>query len=267
MAPRFDAPLLARLPDLRGIVAYASGTDFLDLPLLTRRGVTVVNLPDYCTASVAEHALGLLLTLAHRIHLGHDRSRGLVPDSTSLRGFELAGRALGVVGLGRIGGRVARAAQALGMRVVATDPRPRPLGDVPLLTLPDLLRAADAVTLHLPTTLGAPSLLGAAELALLRPGAVLVNVSRASLVDPRAAAAAVRAGTLRGYAVDDVVFGPGDADLLAEGRVVQTGHCAWWADEVLARGGEQWLRATTALTRGLLAAEVDEVAEVAEVAS
>jgi phosphoglycerate dehydrogenase-like enzyme len=123
----------------------------------------VVNLADWCIASVAEHALGLLLTLAHRIHLAHDRFRGLAPPTTSLRGFELTGRTLGVVGLGRIGSRVAASGRALGVRVIATDPRLRPAGGVPPRSLPDLLRAADAVTLHVPATFQAAPLIGAAS--------------------------------------------------------------------------------------------------------
>jgi phosphoglycerate dehydrogenase-like enzyme len=260
VAPHLDAALLAQLGRLRGIVVYATGLDLLDLPLLGAHRVVVRNLPGYSTVSVAEHTLGLLLALAHRIHLGHDRARGLVPPTTSLRGVELAGRTLGVIGLGRIGGRVAASARALGMHVVAHEPGPLAPVGVPLLTLHDLLRTADAVTLHCPAVHRAPPLLGPAELALLSPDALLVNTSRPSLVDTAAVIAAIRAGRLRGYAVDDEVIGPEDADLSAEGRILQTGHCAWWTDEALARGAAAWTRATIDLVRELAVPAMQEVA-------
>lgn len=243
VAPPIDETLLAALPRLRGIALYATGYDFLDTELLARHGVVLTHLATYSATSVAEHALGLLLTLSRRIHLGNDRSRGYVHAATSLRGFELAGRTLGVVGLGRIGSRVAELAQALGMRVVAADPRERTgqLSGVRTLELGALLEQADAVCVLCSARYAGEAIISGPELAAMRPGAVLVNASRASLVDTDAVAEAVRAGRLRGYGVDDVVFDPQlHGDLLTEGRVVQTGHSAWWSDEVLERGGAMW---------------------------
>lgn len=264
VAPPVDERLLAALPRLRGLALYATGHEFLDLAALRRHGVVLTNLPDYSTVSVAEHALGLLLSLSHRIHLGHDRCRGLVPPTTSLRGFELAERTVGIVGLGRIGRRFSHLARGVGMRVLATDPRTRQ-GDpeVPLLPLHDLLRSSEAVCVTCPAN-PRGTVLGAGELAEMRDGAVLVNVSRASLVDTRAAADAVRSGRLRGYAVDGVVCDPeADADLLTEGRVIQTGHSAWWSDEVLERGGAMWGENIRRLALGHPADVVEPVAALA----
>lgn len=241
VTPPVDGRLLAALPRLRALALYATGYDFLDLEVLRRHGVVLTHLPSYSTVSVAEHALGLLLCLSRRIHLGHDRSRGLVPPTTSLRGFELAGRTVGIVGLGRIGRRFGRLARDVGMRVIATDPRASDGSGVELTSLPELLRGADAICITCPATHRGEPILGARELAEMRAGAVLVNVSRASLVDTRAVTHAVRSRWLRGYAVDDVVCDlEADADLLTEGRIVQSGHSAWWSDEVLERGGAMW---------------------------
>lgn len=243
VAPPVDEPLLAALPGLRGIALYATGYDFLDLELLHRYGVVLSHLPEYSTVSVAEHALGLLLTLSRRIHLANDRSRALVPQGTSLRGFELAGRILGVIGLGRIGSRFTQLGRALGMQVLAADPREGravPEG-VTVVTHDELLERADAVVVLCSATYGSGPVVGPLELATMRRGSVLVNASRASLVDTDAVAAALRCGWLRGYAVDDAVFDrKAHGDLLAEGRAVQTGHSAWWSDEVLVRGGALW---------------------------
>ncbi|MBX9389801.1 2-hydroxyacid dehydrogenase [Streptomonospora nanhaiensis] len=243
--PAVDADLLDALPGLRGIILYATGYDHLDIALLRSRGVGLSILPGYATTAVAEHCLALLFGLATRLHLAHDRSRGAAPPTVSLRGVELGGRTLGVVGLGRIGGEVARMARALGMRVRGTDTDPAAAAraaasGVETTDLAGVL-AADAVAVCASHTFGAPPVIGAAELAALPEGALLVNVARASLVDTEAAVAAVRGGRLRGYAVDDAVVDPArDGDLLVQGRVLQTGHSAWWRDETLDRGARMW---------------------------
>lgn len=249
VAPDFDEALLRALPALRGLAVYATGYDFLDIDLLARRGVMVSVLPDYSTEAVAEHAIALLLALSCRLHLANDRSRRLCPPGVSLRGFELRGRSVGIVGVGRIGGRVAELARAFGMRVVGHDRRTRLVPGVAMVSLDELLRDSDAVVVSCPYERGASALIRQRELRCLREGAVLVNVGRAALVDHDAVADAVRSRRLRGYAVDDAVFDPG-ADIVQEGRVLQTGHSAWWRDEVLARGGAMWAEHTRRLAIG-----------------
>ncbi len=251
VTPVVDDALLDALPRLSGIALHATGTDLYDLDLLTRRRVALAMLPEYSTVSVAEHAMAMLLSLSRRVHLANDRSRGLVPATVSLRGFELSGRTLGVVGLGRIGTHIAGLARAFGMTVIAHDPAPRAVGDVPLVSLEQLLASSDVVVLACSRRWDDPPLLGAAELASMRAGAVLVVVSRAAAADSAAVCDAVRSGHLRGYAVDDVVVDPGrDGDLVAQGRVVQTGHSAWWSDEVLERGAHQWVDSMVGLLTG-----------------
>jgi phosphoglycerate dehydrogenase-like enzyme len=254
--PRLDEPLLARLPQLSGVVLYATGYDLVDVPLLRRKGVGLSVLPDYATGAVAEHTLALLLGLATRLHLAQDRSRGTAPRGASLRGVELTGRSLGIVGVGRIGARTAQLAQAFGMRVLGCDPdlaaRTRAAGlDIEVVELHTLLRRSDAVALTASSSFGDPPILGAAQLRRLRPGALLVNPARSSLVDTRAVVAALRAGQLQSYAVDDIVLDPAlDGDLLDQGRVLQTGHSAWWRDEVLERGACAWGKALLAAAVG-----------------
>lgn len=244
--PALDAPLLDRLPRLRAVALYATGYGHLDLDLLRSRGIGLTVLPDYATRAVAEHAIAMLMALATRLHLAHDRSRGLAPPETSLRGIELAGRRLGVLGLGRIGSAVAGLGAALGMRVAGCDPDPvaaarATAAGTPVLDLRRLLASSAAVIVCANETYGAPPVLGPHELDLLPDGALLVNVSRAGLVDTAAAVAAVRSGRLRGYAVDDTVLDVDEhADVLREGRVLQTGHSAWWRDETLERGRRMW---------------------------
>lgn len=252
--PRLDAELLRACPRLRRIVLYATGYEHIDLELLDDHGVSLSVLPEYATPAVAEHALALLLGLAARIHLANDRSRDLVPAATSLRGIELGGRTLGIIGVGRIGTHLARLADGIGMRVIGSDPDPaarvaaQERGTIMTHT-DELLERADVVALCCSTDPQQPLVVGAPELERMRPGGLLVNIGRPALVDHDAVAEALRSGRLRGYGVDDAVLDPA-CDLVTEGRVLQTGHSAWWRDEVLERGAEQFGRAVLAAVRG-----------------
>lgn len=254
--PRIDETLLDAAPRLTGIVLYAAGYDHLDLALLRERGIALSVLPAYATEAVAEHCLAQLLALATRLHLAQDRSRGTVASSVSLRGVELAGRTLGVVGVGRIGSRVAELGQAIGMTVVGCDVDPavrrgRAAAGTAMVDLRELLAVSDAVALCASAHESGRPIVGAPELRRLRAHAFVANVGRPHLVDTHAVVAAIRAGRLRGYAVDEVVLDPvRDADLLTEGRVLQTGHSAWWRDEVLRRGGDHWFEHIAAMLRG-----------------
>lgn len=251
VTPDVDGVLLGALPRLRGLVVYATGYDFLNVAEIRRYGVELSVLPDYSTTSVAEHTLGMILSMSRRIHLGNDRSRGVVPETTSLRGHELAGRTLGIIGCGRIGSRVARFGAAFGMTVLAHDIEPKPVREVDYVGRDHLLAHSDVVTLHCPMEFGAPPMIGAAEIARMRRGSLLVNSSRTALVDAEAVVAAIRSGHLRGYALDEAVLGgPAVADLLEQGRILQTGHSAWWSDEVLARGARMWTEHIAAMAEG-----------------
>jgi phosphoglycerate dehydrogenase-like enzyme len=242
--PVIDGSWLSRLPRLKGIAVFATGVDHIDMEWMHRHGVAVSRLPDYSTESVAEHAIGLMLTMSRRIHLSQDLVRGRVPAGTSVLGWELRGRTLGLVGLGRIGSRVAELARAFGMRVLGCDPR-RCLEGVIRVEMDELLMSSDVVSLHLPAAWRGGALIGRMELAAMKRGATLINVSRVTLVDPEAVVEAIDAGRLRGYAVDDVfpLMGKDErADRqIAEGRILQTGHTAWYSEEAIRRGHDTWI--------------------------
>ncbi|CAI6068659.1 2-hydroxyacid dehydrogenase [Cohnella sp. JJ-181] len=253
--PSIDGSWVSRLPRLRGIAVFATGVDYIDTALLKARGIALSHLPEYSSDSVAEHALGMMLTMTRRIHLSQDRVRGRVPPGTSVLGFELRGKTLGIVGLGRIGSRVAELAGAFGMRVLACDPRGRGAADgVRLVGLDELLASSDIVSLHMPAQWQGPAAFGEAELARMKTGATLVNVSRCALVDPYAVVHAIEEGRLRGYAVDDL-FPLADKDeraarQIAQGRLLQTGHTAWYSVEVLERGYDTWVDNLCGLATG-----------------
>jgi phosphoglycerate dehydrogenase-like enzyme len=259
--PALDDDLLGDLPRLRTVVLFATGHDALDLEALHRHGVALVAVPDYATVSVAEHALGLLLAMTSRLHLANDRSAGRCPPGVSLRGVEVSGRTACVVGLGRIGLHVARLLSALGARVVGVDPeaqaceRAAAIG-IDCVDLPDGIAVADAVILAASRGFGAPPLIDKDLLALIPAHAFLINVGRRELVDPSATLEALRQRRLRGYAVDDVVVDPAARDLVDElvgtGRLLQSGHSAWWTDEALHRGALLWGERIIAATQGRL---------------
>ncbi len=257
--PVLDEALVSRLPRLRHVVLYATGYEHVDLAVLDRHGVTLSVLPEYATTAVAEHALAMLLSLAARVHLAHDRSRGAVHADTSLRGVELGGRTLGVIGTGRIGRRLARLATGIGMRVLGTDVDPVAVAraernGIEMVGKEALLERSDAVALCASTERGAAPVLDAAAVMALRGGVLVVNIGRPALVDTAALMVALRAGWVRGYGVDEVVLGKdspaADLDLLRQGRVLQTGHSAWWRDEVLERGAAMFAAAVVAAAQG-----------------
>ena len=197
-----DAELFdAAGPRLRIVANFGVGYDSVDVKEATRRGIVVANTPDVLTEATAELTIALLLALLRRVAEGDRLVRrqedwALAP--TFMLGEGLAGKTLGIVGLGRIGSEVARLAEAFGMRVVHT----RGEGPYEELPLDQLLAEADVVSLHVPLTPQTRHLIGARELALTRPGAVLINVSRGPVVDEPALVEALSAGRIAGAALD-----------------------------------------------------------------
>jgi glyoxylate reductase len=188
-------------PNLRIVANFGVGYDSVDVEEATRRGIVVSNTPDVLTEATAELTIALLLALLRRVAEGDRLVRrheewALAP--TFMLGEGLAGKTLGIVGLGRIGREVARLAEAFGMRVVHT----RGSGPYQELPLDRLLAEADVVSLHVPLTPETRHLVGARELVLMRQTAVLVNVSRGPVVDEGALVEALTAGRIAGAALD-----------------------------------------------------------------
>ena len=215
------APVLEAGP-LRVVVKYGSGLDNIDLDAARALGVDVRSTPGANARSVAELTIALLLALARHVVV-HD---GLVRGGSWSRrtGIELEGRRLGLVGYGAIGREVARIARCLGMEVVAHDPLLSD-ADVELLALDDLLATCDAVSLHVPLDERTRGMIGRAELARMRSGALLVNTARGGLVDEEALAHALRDGHLGGAALDAFAREPpGESPLLELENVVLSPH-------------------------------------------
>lgn len=230
-----DAATLAAAPRLRAILVAATGYNHIDIQACRRRGILVCNARAYCTASVAEHTLALILALRRRLTEHRRAAVATWPDSTDFCVLdypmaELAGARLGIVGLGELGRAVARLATAFGMEVrVAQRPGggPQP-GRLPLH---ELLTEVDILSLHCPLNDQTRGLIGADALARMRPDALLINTARGGLVDETALLAALQAGRLGGAALDVLASEPPPADhpLLHAGlpQLIITPHVAW----------------------------------------
>lgn len=239
----FDRTVVEAAPALRVVARFGAGYDRVDVGACTARGIPVTVTPDANTTAVAEYTIALILALARRVP---DHHRNVLEGRwETIQGIELTGRRLGLIGLGRIGQEVARRATALGMVVgyhdiVRKTPEVEQSLQVQYMELDELLKWADIVSLHAPYVPGSRPLIGERELALMRPGALLVNTARGELVDEHALAEALRLGRLGGAALD--VFSqeplPRSHPLLMAPNVVLSPHAAAQTKEALHRMAE-----------------------------
>ncbi|MFT3876854.1 MAG: phosphoglycerate dehydrogenase [Propioniciclava sp.] len=227
-----DAAAIAAGEHLKVIAKHGVGVDNIDVAAAKAHGITVVNVPGANHAAVADLVFGLLLGLARHIVEAH---RSVVAGEwAKFHGPELSGKQLGIVGLGRIGCEVARRARGFGMTLLAYDPyapaeRFEAEGAARADDLDALFASSDMVTLHLPSS--GTTLVDERRLALMRPGALLINAARGDLVDEDAVAAALASGRLGGYAADAFASEPPvGSPLLAASNVLLTPHIGAFTD-------------------------------------
>jgi D-3-phosphoglycerate dehydrogenase / 2-oxoglutarate reductase len=239
-----DAEAIERARSLRVIARHGVGVDNVAVDAAARRGIPVLITPQANLRSVAEHVFALALAVSRNLILADRTVRdGRFASRDRLLGRELFGTTLGVIGLGRIGGEVARmAAQGFGMRVLGYDPwlpldRIRERDAEPAETLPDLLRACDLVTVHVPLSRKTRGLLGRRELALMRPGSLLIQTSRGGVVDEDALVDALRSGHLAGAGIDvyETEPPPEDHPFFSLDQVVLTPHTAALTEQAMRR--------------------------------
>lgn len=233
----FSADTLRQLPRLRFICVLATGYNIIDTEAAARQGVVVANIPAYSTMSVAQMAFAHILNITNHV-ASYARE---VADGkwTNCPDFcfwdsamtELAGKTMGIVGLGNIGMATARIAVALGMKVVAmtsksADTLPEGITPAPL---DDVLASADVVSLHCPLTPSTRHLINAASIAKMKPSAILINTGRGPLVDEQAVADALNGGRLAAFGADVLSQEPprGDNPLLSARNCFLTPHIAW----------------------------------------
>ncbi|WP_157265317.1 NAD(P)-dependent oxidoreductase [Azohydromonas aeria] len=206
---KVNGAVMDAAPSLKVISKHGSGTDTIDKAAAAQRGIQVKAAVGANAAAVAEHALALLLACAksvvqldERMHAGHW-------DKATHKSLELAGRTVGLVGLGAIGLRFARMAHAMDMRVIGFDPYARDLPDyVQSVDLETIWRESDAISLHCPLTADNAKLLNARTLAQCKPGVIVVNTARGGLIDEGALLEAVRSGQVRSAGLDSFAVEP-----------------------------------------------------------
>jgi D-3-phosphoglycerate dehydrogenase len=250
----------AALPRLKGVVRLGIGVDSLDLDAATELGIVVANVPDFCSEEVAEHALGLIFAVTRKLALADRKARRgeWVPGMDALMRpiRRLSGQTLGVIGLGKIGRSLARKARGLGLKVIAHDPHisaeAAQAAGVALLSLEELLSQTDILSLHVPVTAETQGMVNARTLALLKPGAILINTARGPVVDEAALAAALASGRLAGAGLDVLQEEPLRLPhpLTEFENVVFTCHYASMSEESYASMRQQVSDQTVQILRG-----------------
>lgn len=226
---KVTADVIAAGEKLRFIGRAGVGVDNIDVDAATARGIVVMNSPGGNTVSTAEHTIAVMLAVARRIPHAHASLVSGGWDRKAYRGTELAGKTLGVVGLGRVGREVARRMQAFDMHVIASDPFVTPdqaaAVGVRLVAFEELLTESDWVTVHVPLGTDTRGMIGAGEIARMRDGVVIVNCARGGVVVEDALLPALESGKVAAVGLD--VFDaepPGDHPLFAHPRSVFTPH-------------------------------------------
>jgi D-3-phosphoglycerate dehydrogenase / 2-oxoglutarate reductase len=237
---RFPAKVIEKLERCRALIRYGIGYDVIDVEAASRKGIVVVNFPDFCQREVANHALGLLLDCAKKISR-QDRWirsggwRGARSPFLQPMG-SIHGETVGLVGLGAIAREFHRRLVTLEMKVIAYDPYVKPeiaasLG-VELVSFEELLKRSDYVSIHVPLLPSTQGMFSAEKFALMKPTAFLINTGRGPVVEMDALIAALENGTIAGAGLDTFAVEPLPADsrLLTLDNVVMTPHCASYAD-------------------------------------
>ncbi|MFQ5764077.1 MAG: 2-hydroxyacid dehydrogenase [Rhodospirillales bacterium] len=252
------AKVIAAAARLKGIVKYGVGTDSIDIDAATRRGVLVVNCPDYGSDTVADHAFALLIALARRICVLDRamREHAWAWPAPEFFGVDLAGKTIGLVGFGRIGRAMARRAEGFGMMRLAFDPYVDPASvaefGVRFVSLDELLADADFVSLHCVLTPETRSLIDRAALGRMKETSFLIDVSRGAIVDEEALVRALDDGRIAGAAFDVFVDEPLGADhpLRGHDNVILTPHLAWYTREAFERVERDTLAGVKAIFDG-----------------
>jgi len=230
---RFDAPTIAALTS-RGIVRAGIGVETVDLAAAAGAGITVCNVPDYGTETVAQHALALALAGSRRLHEADKMVRAGQWGFRSTRPMHLPSASVaGVLGLGRIGRRTAELFSAVGFgSVIGHDPHVEAT-PVVQVGFEELLARCDVLSLHMPGNPDGSAVLGADQLGLMREGSVLVNTARGTLIDNGALAAGLKLGCPRIAALDVFAVEPPDLSVFAQvaDRLILSPHQAWYTEE------------------------------------
>ncbi len=272
-----DSAIFLTLPELKMIATRSTGFDHIDLAFAKQHNIIVCNVPTYGENTVAEHTFGLILNLSRKIYKSIEsvKEKGFIPDG--LRGFDLKGKTIGIVGMGHIGQHVARIANGFEMQVLAFDVKEdKKLAkklNFKYVSLEDLLKQADIITLHVPLNDQTKHLINTSNINLIKKGSYLINTARGGLVETSALVAALHDGTLAGAGLDvleEECYIKEERELLTKGfsekcdiktllqnhllmgldNVIVTPHNAFNSTEALERILETTVENITAFSKG-----------------
>jgi len=233
---KIDRAVLDKATRLKLVARPGTGLDNVDVEYAKSRGVTVVNSPESLVEAVAEHVVLLMLALSRKLVAADAGTRAGRWEKNALMGQELKGKVLGIVGLGRIGRRIAEISKTLGMSILFYDvisipPEVvAPLG-ARVVGLDDLFRSSDYITLHVPMTPETAHMVGAQRLGQMKKNAFLINTSRGGVIDEAALAAALQSGTIAGAALDVFEKEPPAGPILTAPNTILTPHIGGQTEE------------------------------------
>lgn len=233
-------PLIDVCPNLKLIVRGGVGLDTIDVEYARGKGIAVKNTPLASSASVAELAIGYMFMMARSLYKASSTMKAEKWDKKSFEGDEIGGKTLGLIGVGNIGKETARRASALGMSVVAYDPFVKELAGVSLVSLDELLAAADYISLHLPKTKESANMIGAEQFGRMKTGVRIINCARGGIINEDALYEALTSGKVAAAALD--VFAeepPTDWKLLKLENVIGSPHIGAATKEAQTRVGAE----------------------------
>lgn len=246
---------LNQLPKLKLITTRSTGYDHIDVEECGKRGITVCNVPDYGTHTVAEHTFALLLTITRRMRKALEKQEKDDHTIKGLKGVELCNKTLGVIGTGRIGSQVVKIGQAFGMKIIAHDPFPNKELKIKYTTLTNLLKNSDIITLHAPLTPKTRHLINEENVNKIKKGAIIINTARGGLIQTSALLKGLKNKTISAVGVDVLEAEKElreehtllkkentkwkiikqNHELLKHPNVIHTPHVAFYTEEALQR--------------------------------
>jgi len=240
-ATKVDEEMLGKARRLRIVARAGVGLDNIDVQACERRGIKVINTPGASTNAVAELVVGVMICMLRNVQKAHMQMKNRIWDKKNLVGTEIEGKTLGIIGFGRIGSLVAKKANALGMKVIAFDPHPKPVEYVRFVSFDELLSTADVISLHATLTPETRNMINKEAIAKMKNGAYLMNFARGGLVDEEALYEACKTKKIAGAALDVYSVEPYTGKLLELDNICFTPHLGASTKEAQRRIGAELL--------------------------
>jgi D-lactate dehydrogenase len=242
----FDDFILSKLPLLEGVSAYSTGKEWIDEQAFVKRGIQLKTLPSYCTNAVAETALGLVLMQQHKLHLRYMKAMQKIPSVVSLRGTELIHKGVGIIGFGRIGSHLALKIKPLCHSVFVNDIDESQYQNISegivAVSKNEILVQCDIIIFCASQQFLAHEIISQSDYQLLKPNVVMLNIARKSLLDHQLLLEMVKNKQIQGYIYDDLVQDNENPDEVEYGKIIPTGHTAWYTDTAIEHGTETWIQ-------------------------